>query len=168
MEAHLASIAPGILLREEQGVRIGREAFNALLPALRRRMLRMAVDLVAGDEPTELSSLRTEEVLAFASDAPSGRAMDLPEGLALEREYDYLVIGPRKEPLEFSIRLVVPGVTALPWLFLEVETAVLDAPADQQGVTLPSELPSLKRGEIRSGNCQRKITSGRPCLIMLR
>ncbi|MEK6700095.1 MAG: tRNA lysidine(34) synthetase TilS [Nitrospirota bacterium] len=154
MEAHLASIAPGILLREEQGVRIGREAFNALLPALRRRMLRMAVDLVAGDEPTELSSLRTEEVLAFASDAPSGRAMDLPEGLALEREYDYLVIGPRKEPLEFSIRLAVPGVTALPWLFLEVETAVLDAPADQQGVTLPSELPSPQE----RGNKERELS----------
>ncbi len=134
MEAHLASIAPGILLREEHGVRIRREAFNALLPALRRRMLRMAVGLVAGDEATELSSVRTEEVLAFASDARTGRAMDLPEGLALEREYDYLVIRPRKEPLEFTIGLAVPGVTALPGLFLEVETAVLDAP-------LSSELP---------------------------
>ena len=117
---------PTVLQRDGYSLRIDREAFNALPPALRRRALRHAVLLAAGEGSCGLSSVQTDEALAFMESALTGRALDLPGGLVLSREYHALVIRAREQEQEFCITLAVPGTTAVPGAFLSVECAVQD------------------------------------------
>jgi tRNA(Ile)-lysidine synthase len=126
MEARLAELVPAIIFREGETIHIRRDAFNALLPALRRRALRTALAMAPEGEAPDLSTAQTEEALGFMSEAQAGRAMDLPGGLSLEREYDEFVLRTKTLPKEFLARLTVPGVTAVPELSLVVGAGVLE------------------------------------------
>ena len=154
---------PAVLRQDKESLRIDREAFNAFPPALRRRALRHAVLLVAGKGSDHLSSVQTEEALAFMRNALSGRTMDLPGGLVLSREYDSLVLGPREQEREFCTALAVPGTTAVPGASLMVECAVRDRPwtpdrdsgennlwqavFDYDKIAVPLYLRSRRRGD---------------------
>lgn len=126
----IEAMLPGIMLKvlhaEGDAVRMGREEFGRLLPALRRRVLRKAIELAAGDDAIDHSWIRTGEALGFMAEAQSGRSMELPGGLLLEREYDGLVIRARKRETDFCVPLAVPGESAVPAARLVIETAIVD------------------------------------------
>jgi tRNA(Ile)-lysidine synthase len=130
VEAMLPATLQKILSTKGEAVRIGREEFGRLLPALRRRVLRRALELVAGDDAVDLSWIRTGEALGFMAEAQSGRSMEVPGGLLLEREYDDLVIRAREQETAFCVPLAVPGETLIPAARLAIETLVLDALPD--------------------------------------
>lgn len=130
MEAMLSGNMEKVLRRDRETVRIRRDEFNDLLPALRRRVLRKAVELAAGDDAIAHSWIRTGEALGFIAEAQSGRSMELPGGLFLEREYDDLVIRAREREIVFCIPLAVPGETVVPPARLAVETILLDTLPD--------------------------------------
>ncbi len=129
MEAALAGILPAVVLREASTVRIRRDAFNALLPALQRRVLRAVMETVPG-AGADLSFIQTEEILGFMAEAQTGRSMDLAGRLSLEREYDSFIFRTGLPPKTFLVALTVPGSTPLPEFSLEVETSVLE-PAEK-------------------------------------
>lgn len=119
----LAGKTSGMVTEDEAAVRVARGAFLALGSALRRRALRLAVARLRNDAPA-LSSVQTEEALAFMLAAESGRSLRLPAGLELLREYDSFVLRPLALPTGFSVTLAVPGATVVPDLSLEVATSV--------------------------------------------
>jgi len=126
IEAILPGILQKVLRREEAAVRIGRKEFSRLLPALRRRVLRKAIELLAGDDAIDHSWIRTEETLGFMAVAQSGRSMEVPGGLFLEREYDDFVIRSGEQGSVFCVPLAVPGNTKVPAARLAIETVLLD------------------------------------------
>lgn len=126
IEATLPEIMQKVLRTEGVAVRIRRDEFNDLLPAFRRRILRKAVELAAGDNAIDRSWIRTGEALRFMADAQSGRSMEVPGGLFLERDYDDLVIRAREREMVFRVPLVVPGETVVPPARLVIETVLLD------------------------------------------
>ncbi|HWR71745.1 MAG TPA: tRNA lysidine(34) synthetase TilS, partial [Nitrospirota bacterium] len=146
MEARIAATVPAVILREDDTIRIRRDGFNAQFTAIRRRLFRTAVAMLfEGGEP-ELSSIQTEEALGFIGEAQTGRVMDLPDGLCLEREYDTFLLRPKVPPKEFQTTLMVPGITSVAELSLEVETRIVDA------LTLPGDFPSPQgKGEGGKG-----------------
>jgi len=130
VEAMLPATLQKVLHAEGEAVRIRREEFGRLLPALRRRVLRRAIELAAGDDAVDLSWIRTGEALGFMEEAQSGRSMEVPGGLLLEREYDDLVIRAQEQETVFCVPLAVPGETVVPVSRLAIETLVLDALPD--------------------------------------
>lgn len=124
---------PSVLRRDEGSVHIDRKAFNGLPPALRRRVLRMALLLLAGEGEGDLSSVQTDEALAFMQNARTGRAMELPGGRVLSREYDALVLRAREQEQAFCVALTVPGTTAVPGRSLTVEASVRGHPTAAEG-----------------------------------
>jgi tRNA(Ile)-lysidine synthase len=131
MEAHLAGVLPGIMMPEGGAVTLKREEFISLRPALRRRVLKKAVDAL-GVESSALSSVQLNEAVSFLSGARTGRSLRLPPGLSLEREYDRFVISAEETAGPFTHALVVPGVTRVPELGLEVETWIQNCGPDQE------------------------------------
>ena len=77
--------AAGVMSRRADGVSIDRAAFAALHPALRRHVLRFAVQTAAGDR-ADLSESHVEDMLAVMS-GPAGRGVDLPRGARFETDY---------------------------------------------------------------------------------
>jgi tRNA(Ile)-lysidine synthase len=128
IEATLPAVMQQVMRREGEAVHIRRDRFNALLPALRRRVLRKALELAAGDDAVDHSWIRTEEALGFMTAAQSGRSMEVPGGLLLEREYDDLVIRTREQEMVFCVPLAVPGGTMAPAARLAIETVILAPP----------------------------------------
>lgn len=125
MEAMLPGIMEKILHRDKEAVRIRREEFLSLLPAFRRRVLMASIELVAGDDSIDPSWTRTEEALGFMAEAQSGRSMEIPGGLLLEREYDDLVIHRETQKTAYCVPLAVPGETVVSALHLAVETDIM-------------------------------------------
>jgi tRNA(Ile)-lysidine synthase len=125
IELHCATLADGILERNENDLVIKRNEFSALPVAFRRRLLKRALDL-AGVESAGLSQVQIDEVLAFTVSAQSGRTMNLPHGLIVGREYDRFVLSTRSRTDAFSYPISIPGVTVIPELPLTVETLITD------------------------------------------
>ncbi len=159
LEGLLASIIAGILKQEEGAVRMDRTKFLSLLPAVRRRALRAAVAAVR--ETADLSLFQTDEAIGFLEEAQTGRMLDLPGGLVLERSYDDFVVRPRSAATQFCVLLAVPGTTPIPDLALLVDTRVTDAPVpveeglnylwqaefDYAKIALPLALRSRREGD---------------------
>ncbi len=78
-----------IVARGEGALAWSREGWQALPLALRRRVLRLAAAVVAGDEP-EPGFQALEAARQFAETGETGARVDLPGGLALLVAYDRL------------------------------------------------------------------------------
>jgi len=127
MEASLAAVIDRTVRQDGETVRIARAEFNDFLPALRRRVLRKALALSSGKEAAGLSSVQTEEALAFMAETQTGRMMELPGGLSLAREYDSFLIRRHERVEELNTPLAIPGRTDVPGTGLQVEVQIREA-----------------------------------------
>src|SRR3990170_3008331 len=159
IEAYLAAVSPGVVLREKDGVRLKRDEFNALLPALKRRILRTAVSEVDAGL-IELSYDQVEDAIRFLTSAQTGSAMNLPSGLIVEREYDAFFLRPAAGRPEFRPDLSIPGVTVIQEVSLEAEAWLFDGRAgagdenylwqaefDYDKISLPLEIRTRRPGD---------------------
>jgi tRNA(Ile)-lysidine synthase len=119
IEAYLAPSAKGMFALEEAALAIKRAEFNALPQAFRRRMFRRAADLMGADSSV-LSMVQVDEALGFMAKARTGRAMRLPQGLSLEREYERFNLSTAEGAGLFSHELAVPGTTSIPELGMDI------------------------------------------------
>jgi tRNA(Ile)-lysidine synthase len=110
----------GMFDREEGCIAIKRAEFNALPPAFRRRMFRLAAGLLGPDSPV-LSRVQVDEALGFIAGSLTGRVMRLPQGLRVESEYERFNLSTAQEAEHFSHALAVPGATSIPELGLHFE-----------------------------------------------
>ncbi len=134
VEGYCAMLADSILVQKENTVFVKRNEFNTLPPAFRRRLLQKASDL-AGVESSGLSRIQLGEAIAFMAVAQTGRTMDLTPGLKIGREYDRFVISVRSGTKDFSRSVMMPGVSVIPELRMEIETLVADRfPEEQEDI----------------------------------
>lgn len=127
MDSLLRSAADSVMTTGKDGVLLDRSAFGQLQPALMRRLLRSAL-AAAGAEPADFSSVQIDEAVRFLSTARTGRAMRLPRGLELAREYDRFLLRAVREARECTVQLALPGVTDAPFFGLSVETTLSSGP----------------------------------------
>lgn len=125
----------------EAGVALPRERFNAMPVAFRRRLLIDSAGRAAGPAAS-LSSVQVESAIVFMAHAQTGRVMQLPSGLRIERQYDKFIFSMRETEESFSHVLRIPGTTPIPELGLEVECLL------QEG----GEQERTARGESGKGN----------------
>jgi tRNA(Ile)-lysidine synthase len=123
IEGYCTTLSDSILVQKENAVFVKRNEFNTLPPAFRRRLLKKASDL-AGMESSGLSRIQIDEAIAFMAVAQTGRTMGLPPGLTIGREYDRFVISARSGTEGYSNIIMIPGMTVIPELRMEIETVV--------------------------------------------
>jgi tRNA(Ile)-lysidine synthase len=131
VEGYCTTLSDSILVQKENAVFVKRNEFNTLPPAFRRRLLKKASDL-AGMGSSGLSRIQIDEAIAFMAVAQTGRTMDLPPGLVIGREYDRFVISAQSGTQDFSHVIMIPGVTVIPELRMEIETLVADQIPEEQ------------------------------------
>jgi tRNA(Ile)-lysidine synthase len=133
IEAYLTQIMHGMLDQGEGVVAIKRAEFNALPPAFRRRMFRLAAGLLNAD-PRALSRVQVDEALGFVAGAQTGRAMSLPQGFRVEREYERFTLSKARETERFSHALAVLGTTSIVELGIDIERTLSEGgPARETG-----------------------------------
>lgn len=120
LRAAVDESAKTVCVCEENRVSLARDGFNALLPALRRRILKRALDL-AGLDAAQFSSTRIDEALSFMAHAQTGRSLDLAPGAGLAREYGRFLITAAAAAAFPERGIAVPGLTALPGSGMELE-----------------------------------------------
>jgi tRNA(Ile)-lysidine synthase len=120
LELTVESAAQKVTEKQGDGFVVQREAFLALHPAIKRRLLRRLANAIAHG-PSGLSSVQVDEALQFMSAASTGRTMRLPAELAIERTYERFLIGPSTAAAPFTCQLMVPGRTAIPECGIMVE-----------------------------------------------
>ncbi len=84
------------------------DEFDKLPEALRRRVVRLAVEDVKGDV-LGLSYGHVTDDVRDIYEGPTGRGVDLPGGVRLERSYKKLLIYFPEEGISFSVPLPLPG-----------------------------------------------------------
>jgi tRNA(Ile)-lysidine synthase len=106
----------GPVAREQsEGVAIDRAEFSRLHPALKRHLVRSALQRLLG-ELRDIESVHTEKLLEALA-KPAGKRLSLPKGLAFYGDYGYGLITAKKSPhhslpfLEGGHRLNIPGET---------------------------------------------------------
>ena len=132
IEAYLTQMMKGMFDQEDGLIAIKRAEFNALPLAFRRRMFRLAAGLLGADLPL-LSRVQVDKALGFIAGSQTGRAMRLPEGLRVEREYERFNLSKALEAEHFSHALAVPGKTSIPELGIDIERILSDGGSAGEG-----------------------------------
>ncbi len=118
---------------QKQGntVILNKKSFVDLPPALKRHLLRAAIESLLGNLK-DIEAGHIEDIMD-ALDKPAGKAIGLPEGLNFTIEYDRYVLAPDAASLcpfpvlEGETELNIPGRTGIPgW---EIEAAVVSPSA---------------------------------------
>jgi tRNA(Ile)-lysidine synthase len=134
VEGYCATLADSILIQKDNSVLVKRNEFNTLPPAFRRRLLKKAADF-AGVEASGLARIQIDEAITFMAAAQTGRTMSLPRGLTIGREYDRFVISAEPGIADFSHAVIIPGVTVIPDLPLQIEAWITDhVPAEPDDI----------------------------------
>jgi tRNA(Ile)-lysidine synthase len=129
-----AQAAAGDIVREEEGrVIIDLDKLEGLHRALKRRVVRLAVDAAAAESLKGLSFGHVEEMLGLKT----GRELHLPGGLRVQRDYGELVFfkhPPREgfEPLEVELSISGPGEYPVPGTEKMLTIELGEAPGEGQ------------------------------------
>lgn len=120
-----------VVHRQGDTIILDREEFLKIPPALRRHLLRMAMENLLGDLK-DIEARHIEEMMAALS-KPAGKRLDLPGGLALAIDYDRYLLGTNPAALspfpvlEKEFALKIPGETiASGW---QVTATVMTSPS---------------------------------------
>ena len=143
IDKEIARLWGEIAQKRENTVTLDKEGFLGLHPALKRHLLRAAVENLSGLKDIEAHHI--EDIMA-ALTKPAGKRLSLPGGLIFTIEYDKYLLGTDPAALaplpalkgEYQLKL--PGETLLPgW---RVEATILDPSVlkgKPEGALAPSE-----------------------------
>ncbi len=118
IDEEIAGIRDEVAWKEKGAIVLDREKFLELPAALKRRLLRAAIEELLGNL-RDIEMRHIEDMLA-ASTKPAGKSLDLPGGLTFTVEYDRYLLSPNPSALiplpvlEGEHRLNIPGETSLP------------------------------------------------------
>ena len=116
-------------LREDGAERISRMALRNMPPTLARRVLRQMLSEVAGSL-AGATHRHIEALHRFALESQSGKALQLPRGLAARIEFDWLILSSGKgnaKPPEFVYTVEVPGTIEVPEISLSLTFKIVGA-----------------------------------------
>ncbi len=146
-----------------ESVALDRATFLAQPLAIKRRLLRLAAEELAG-EPSPLSFQNTVDIMEKVVGGDSGASLDLPGGLSARREYDTIIMEPAieapadEEPDFPATALRVPGVTRLDLLNMTIE-AVFAAP-DKLDKEAGEDVAFLDAGLVKGTGTVRPPRAG--------
>ncbi|MGC2424056.1 MAG: tRNA lysidine(34) synthetase TilS [Nitrospirota bacterium] len=137
LEGRAREMLESIVARREKGGESGSglitlrlDDFDKLPEALKRRVVRLAVEDVKGDV-LGLSYGHVTDAVRDIYEGPTGRGTDLPGGVRFERSYKKLLIYLPEEGISFSVPLPLPE---------EGEASGADVP--EAGLTAEAEIVS--------------------------
>ncbi len=119
---------PEITLINRESVTLKTSYLRKLHPTLRAMALRRAFAQASGSI-RRLSESHVRSMLALAQ-APAGKTVHLPGGLAMQSTNDWLNIGPLEnsatpvETPDYEYKLRVPGTTSIPGWIITAETVL--------------------------------------------
>ena len=121
IDQEAARLWPGVAQRQGDTIILDREALGKIHPALKRNLLRRAIEGLLGSLK-DIEACHIEGIMA-ALNKPAGKQVSLPGGLIFAIEYDRYLLGPGPAAmspypvLEAEHTLEIPGETHLPgWL----------------------------------------------------
>ena len=131
----------GSPLAGERELRLPIEALKDLPEPLRKSAVRIAYLRVQG----KLTDLTQQHVAATLGllEGTSGRRIDLPGEIVVQREFDLLRVGPPPENLQFSYRVDWPGEIVIPEVGKKV--VIRTSPEDRPGWLVLPEGPLIVR-----------------------
>jgi len=128
-----------IAAKQGNAVTIDRQGLLKTPPVLRRYLLRMSIEKLAGDIK-DIEMCHIDDMMAISA-KPAGKRLDLPGGLVFATDYDRYIISRGEAtlspypPLKGEHTLKLPGETVIPgW---RIEAAVVE----------PSKLTAKPEGE---------------------
>ncbi|MBI5191069.1 MAG: tRNA lysidine(34) synthetase TilS [Nitrospirae bacterium] len=126
LDAYTEDLLRTVMSLAPDGVcRIELAAFSGLPLAIKRRALRLAVRRVKGDL-LGLSFGHVAEAVESITTGGTGRGVDMPGGVRVERSYGHLLVYmPEKTGGGYSVPLPVPGRVVVEGAGIEVEARIL-------------------------------------------
>jgi tRNA(Ile)-lysidine synthase len=115
IEAETSRLEDSVASEQSEGIAIDRAEFSRLQPALKRHLVRSALQRLLG-ELRDIEAVHIES-LVEALAKPAGKRLSLPKGLAFHGDYRYGLITAKKSPhsrfpvLEGEHRLDITGET---------------------------------------------------------
>ncbi|MCJ7769515.1 MAG: tRNA lysidine(34) synthetase TilS, partial [Dehalococcoidales bacterium] len=91
LDTEVARLWPIVVTQKEGMIILNRERLNQLPTAIKRHLLRTAIEHILG-RLKDIETRHIEEMLAML-DKPAGRQINLPGGLIFSMEYDSYVLG---------------------------------------------------------------------------
>lgn len=120
-------------LRGKGRIEISLLPFLKLDRAIKRRVLRIIIEELKGDIKG-FSMNHIDEVIDSIVPGRTGRGINLPKGVVVERDYDlfsiYLKDSGLKTPDRRKYDVAIPGVTAIPEFGLTIYTEIKESPED--------------------------------------
>lgn len=118
---------------------LDRKIFLRQHPALRRRLLRLAIGQIQGDMK-DLAFNHSESMLQLSEGEASNRQLNLPNNLEFLRAYDQLIIQRAASKIgEFDYTVAVSGDNHLPTLNAVMTATIVEVSSDKT-----AEMPSGK------------------------
>ena len=172
IEKEAARIRGKIAQRQGDTIVLNKKALLTLPPALKRHLLRAAIEELLGNLK-DIEARHIEEIME-ALDKPAGKAIVLPDGLTFTIEYERYLLGSDSSaispfpPLGAEAELKIPGRTILPgW---EIEAVITDPANIKTKATdsFTAHLDFEKAGKKltvrrrRPGDCFQPLGMGQP------
>ena len=138
LEGQIIAVWDRVVREEGKVVALDKAALLALPEALQRHLLRRALGrLPGGLKDVEMCHL---ESIMSSLELPSGRCLDLPNGIIFVADHDYYWLGKMSDlPSPYPVisgeyPLNVPGVTTLPGWQVEATLVLKRRPQDESGL----------------------------------
>ncbi len=151
------AFASCVIVADTGQVKMDVRTGNSLPVALQRRLVRHMVH-AAGGQMQELTFDHIERFREFVAQEKSGRLLNLPGGLIVERRRDQIIVC-RGMPEPFDMAIYVPGVTDVPVAGCRLDVRIIapedapDAPDDDCAlfdadlIQLPIQVRSRRSGD---------------------
>ncbi len=125
-----------------------------------RRILRAALETAGGDVWTleDVGFRHMESVRSLIEVGKSGRVIELPGGIRVERNFEKLVFGQAgSEPVDYEYELPIPGRVVIPEIGMTIDARILtpdDVQPNQNGALVDGESlgPCVKIRNWRNGD----------------
>ena len=125
LDAEVTRLWPAVVTQKEGMIILNRDRFNQLPTAIKRHLLREAIEQILGSLK-DIETRHIEEILAMLG-KPAGRQINLPESLIFSIEYDRYLLGVETvntcpyPVIGGEYRINIPGETKLPGWLVEAE-----------------------------------------------
>ena len=139
LDQYIKKIYPGVVISESKGsVQFDVNRLSSLVDPVRRRILRYAVESMAGEEAVALSFKHVEDSISLLDSGRDGE-IHLPGGLIAKRERDsfgvYLKADVVTHTPPYAYPVAIPGDTVVPEAGITISAAILEgSPDEKEGV----------------------------------
>ncbi len=129
LKGYVEALLPGVLInKKEREIGLSIPELERLHPAMKRRAIRRCLEIIKGDLRGIYFS-HIEEVIENILEGETGRRINLPKGIVLEKNYDTLsILTEEKKKTIYPIFVKIPGETLAEAFGIRVNAEIIDGP----------------------------------------